>query len=97
MVQVCRDGVKKAKAHLKLSLEGNKKYHKMGFYKYTDIKRKTRENMAPLLNSVGNLVTKYVEKAELPNAIFASVSTSKICLQKYQAPATVEKTKARKT
>lgn len=53
---MCRDGLKKAKTHLKFYLEGNRKYNKMDFYKYTGSERKTKESMGPLLNSVGNLV-----------------------------------------
>lgn len=56
---MCRVGVKKAKAHLELNLEVNRKYYKMGFYRYTG---KTRENMCPSLNSVGEPSDKVCEK-----------------------------------
>lgn len=46
-------------------------------------KKHTRENMAPALNSVGILLTKYMEKTEILKATFASLSTSRICLQEY--------------
>lgn len=73
--------MKTAKTHLELNLEGNRMYHGMGFYKYKDSKKHTRENMAPALNSMGILVTKYMEKTEVLKATFASLSTSRICLQ----------------
>lgn len=34
-----------------------------------------------MLNSIGILLTKYMEKTEVLKAIFASVSTSRICLK----------------
>lgn len=46
---------------------------KKGFFKYVSIKRKTRKNVSPLLNEVGNLVMEDTEKVELSNALFASV------------------------
>ncbi|GAB0186669.1 hypothetical protein GRJ2_001132200 [Grus japonensis] len=49
-------------------------------------KRKTRKIMGPLLNETGNLVTQDMEKAEVLNAAFASVFTSKTGLQEPQGP-----------
>jgi len=42
-------------------------------FKYVNSKRKTRENVGPLLNEVGALVTGDTEKAEILNTYFASV------------------------
>ncbi|KAK4830121.1 hypothetical protein QYF61_008548 [Mycteria americana] len=39
-IQVCRDGIRKAKAQLELNLARNVKNDKMGFYKYVAQKRK---------------------------------------------------------
>ena len=75
--------VRTAKAQLKLKLrdvKGNKK----GFCKYLSDKWKIRENVDPLLSESGDLVTQDMEKAEVPNATFAS----KISLQESQAPET---------
>lgn len=75
--------MKTAEIHLELNLEGNRMYHRMCFYRYTDGKKHTRENMVSALNSMGILVTKYMEKTEVLKATFASFSTSRICLQEY--------------
>lgn len=50
--------------YLVKDLKGNKK----GFY----INRKPRENVGPLLNGAGALVTKEMEKAKVLNAFFTS-------------------------
>ena len=46
--------------------------------KYISSKTKTRENVGPLLNGTGTLVTQDTEKTELLNAAFTSVFASKI-------------------
>ncbi|GAB0209948.1 mitochondrial enolase superfamily member 1 [Grus japonensis] len=84
VVRVCRDATRKAKAHLELNLAGEVKDSKKGFFKYIGSKRKTRENVGPLLNEVGALVEEDTEKAELLNAFFASVFTAKASPQETQ-------------
>ncbi|GAB0207699.1 mitochondrial enolase superfamily member 1 [Grus japonensis] len=79
-----RDATRKAKAHLELNLARDVKDNKKGFFKYISSKRKTRENVGPLLNEVGALVTEDTEKAELLNAFFASVFTAKASPQETQ-------------
>ncbi|PKU34197.1 rna-directed dna polymerase from mobile element jockey-like [Limosa lapponica baueri] len=76
-VRVCRDVTRKAKACLELNRARDIKDNKKGFFKCISRKRKTRENVGPLLNEVGALVTEDAEKAELLNAFFASVFTPK--------------------
>ncbi|KAK4807239.1 hypothetical protein QYF61_024359 [Mycteria americana] len=83
-----RDEVRKAKAYLELNLARDVKDKKNGFYKYTRDKRKARENVGSLLNGAGALVTQDMEKAEVLNALFASVFTSKTSLQESQVPET---------
>ncbi|GAB0208273.1 mitochondrial enolase superfamily member 1 [Grus japonensis] len=67
-----------------LNLAKDVKDNKKGFFKYISSKRKTRENVGPLLNEVGALVTEDTEKAELLNAAFASVFTAKAGPQETQ-------------
>ncbi|KFO15066.1 hypothetical protein N312_07407, partial [Balearica regulorum gibbericeps] len=78
IVIVARDQVRKAKALLELNLvrdiKGNKNFHR-----YISDKRRTRENVGPLRNETGELVTQDMEKAEVLNDFFASVFTDK-CL-----------------
>ena len=45
--------------------------------KYVNSKRKTKENVGPLLNEVGASVTGDTEKAEILNSFFASVFNAK--------------------
>ena len=59
-----------------------------GFYKYTSSKRKTKENVGPLLSRPGDLVTKDMEKAKALSAFFASAFTSMTGLQLSQGPKT---------
>ncbi|GAB0200492.1 mitochondrial enolase superfamily member 1 [Grus japonensis] len=50
---------------------------KGSFYRYVSEKRRTRENVGPLWNETGDLVTQDMEKAEVLNDFFASVFTGK--------------------
>ena len=61
------------------------------YIKYISSKRKTGEILSLLLNEVGALVTQDAQKAELPNAFFASVFTAKAGLQESQPPEEREK------
>lgn len=51
-----------------LSLTRNVKDNKKRFYKYINSKRKTKENMGPLLNGAEALVTKDTEEPKVLNA-----------------------------
>lgn len=82
---MCRGGVRKAKTHLEFNLMRDVKDNKKAFCKHINRKRQTRENLAPLLNGAGAMVTKYMEKAEVVNAFFASVVTCKTSTQEPQA------------
>jgi len=84
VVKACRNATRKAKVHLELNLARDVKDNKKSF-KYISSKRKTRENVGSLLNKVGVLVKEDAEKAELPNAFFASVFSAKAGFQESQA------------
>ncbi|GAB0201619.1 class II histocompatibility antigen, B-L beta chain-like [Grus japonensis] len=76
-VRAARDQVRKAKALVEISLARDVKDNKKTFYRYISDKRKMRENVGPLWNETGDLVTWDMEKAEVLNDFFASVFTGK--------------------
>ncbi|GAB0204324.1 mitochondrial enolase superfamily member 1 [Grus japonensis] len=78
-VRAARDQVRKAKALIEISLARDVKDNKKSFYRYVSDKRRTRENVGPLRNEMGDLVTQDMEKAEVLNDFFASIFTGK-CL-----------------
>ena len=85
VVRACRDAMRKAKALLELNLAKEVYDNKKEFFlKYVNSKRKTRENVGPLLNEVGALVTGDTEKAEILNASVASVFIAKTSPQESQ-------------
>ncbi|GAB0210106.1 mitochondrial enolase superfamily member 1 [Grus japonensis] len=78
-VRAARDQVRKVKALIELNLARDTKGNKKSFYRYVSDKRRTMENVGPLRNETGDLVTQDMEKAEVLNDFFASVFTGK-CL-----------------
>ncbi|GAB0178597.1 hypothetical protein GRJ2_000325000 [Grus japonensis] len=78
-VQAAREQVRKAKALIEISPARDVKDNKKSFYRYVSDKRRTRENVGPLRNETGDLVTQNMEKAEVLNDFFASFFTGK-CL-----------------
>lgn len=61
------------------------KSNKKGFYKFTGVKRDTKENVGPLVNEAQDLVTQDLENAGVLKAFFALVFTSEARLQESQA------------
>lgn len=62
IVGVLRDAMRKAKAHVELSLARGVMDNKKNFFKYVSGKRKTREDVGLLLNGACALVTMDTEK-----------------------------------
>ncbi|KAK4812899.1 hypothetical protein QYF61_027293 [Mycteria americana] len=81
IASVCRDAVRKAKAQLELKLARDVKNNKKGFFGYVNNKQKQKENIGPMLNRRGELVTNNAEKAEVLNTFFTSIFTSTVGLQ----------------
>jgi len=77
VVRLCRKKIRRSKAHLELSLATAVKDNKKCFCKYISNKRRVKENLHPLRDAGGNLVTKDEEKAEVLNAFLVSVFNSK--------------------
>ncbi|PKU39068.1 rna-directed dna polymerase from mobile element jockey-like [Limosa lapponica baueri] len=87
VVKLCREKIRKAKAQLELDLALDVKNNKKNFYKYINSKKRAQESLHSLLDMGGNVVTKDEEKAEVPNAFFASVFSSGVgCPLSTQTP-----------
>ena len=86
VVRVCRDAMRKAKAHLEFNLARHVKGNKKGFFKSISSKRNTEGTVGPLLIKEGALVMQDAEKAELLNAFFALTFTAKAGPQASQPP-----------
>ena len=76
-----RDTMRKAKANRELNLQKEIKDSKKDFLKYVNSKRKTRENVSPLLNDRGVLVMGDAEKVEILNAFFVLSSPQRFLLR----------------
>ncbi|KAK4818823.1 hypothetical protein QYF61_019860 [Mycteria americana] len=61
-----------AKAQLELKLASVVSDHKKGFFRYVNCKRRSKENVGPILIEDGHLTNRDKEKAEAFNASFAS-------------------------
>ncbi|GAB0177945.1 mitochondrial enolase superfamily member 1 [Grus japonensis] len=62
---------------IELNLARDIKGNKKSFYRYVSDKRKMMENVGLLWKETGDLVTQYMEKAEVVNEFFVLVFTSK--------------------
>ena len=74
--QMCRDGIRKAKAQMELSLARDAKSNRKRFYRYMAQKRKAKESVPPLMDEKGELVMTDMEKAEGLNNIFSVFTAS---------------------
>jgi len=70
-----RDAVRKTKAQLELKLARDVKNNKKGFFRDVSSKKTHKEDLGPLLNRAGNLVTDNADNVEILNTCFASVFT----------------------
>ena len=76
LIRSRREKIRKAKVQLELSLVTMVRDNKKFFYKYINNKKEAKENLHPLLDARGNIVTKDYENAEVLNAVFASAFNS---------------------
>ncbi|KAK4810539.1 hypothetical protein QYF61_004502 [Mycteria americana] len=67
-----QEKTRKAKAQLELNLISAVSENKKGFFKYVNSKRRSKENIGPILVEDGHLTNRDEEKAEAFNAFFAS-------------------------
>ena len=72
-IHVCREKICVAKAQLELKLAMSVGDNKIVFFRYVNRKRRTKENIGPLLDGEGLLTDNDIGKAETLNAFFASV------------------------
>lgn len=77
---MCHNVIRKAKAHLHLSLMWDEK----GYYKHTSSKRKIRDNVGLLLNWGRDPVPRDTEKIKIMNTFFTSVFAGQTSLQEHQ-------------
>ena len=73
VVHICREKTRKAKAQLELKLASVVSNNKKGFFKNINGKRRSKENVGPILVEDGHLTNRDEEKAEAFNTFFASV------------------------
>ncbi|KAK4815341.1 hypothetical protein QYF61_000173 [Mycteria americana] len=77
VMRLCMEKIRRAKAQLELNLATAIENNKKCFYKYISNKKRAKENLHPLLDVGGNIVTKAEEKDEVLNAFFALSFNSK--------------------
>ena len=62
LARACRDEVRKARAQLELKLDKDVKSNNKERFRYVSSKQKHREDIDPLLNRTGKLVTNKADK-----------------------------------
>jgi len=82
--RACRDAVRKTKTQPKLKLARDVKNYKKSFFRCVNNKQKQKENIDPLLNRRGELVTNNAEKAQVLNIFFTAVFTNSVGPQEWE-------------
>lgn len=74
---LCRKKIRRTKDELEFNLPAAIKDNKTCFYQYISNKRRSKENLHPLLEKGVNTVTKDEKRGEVLSAFFASVTNTK--------------------
>jgi len=76
-VQMCRGGIRKAKAWMEVNLARDVKNNK-GLFKYIDHKRQAKESVTPLINEKGGLASSDMERLRY---LMSSLSQSSLAVR----------------
>jgi len=87
---MCRDGIRKAKAWMELSLSGDEKHNRKRSYRYLAQKRKAKESVPHLMDEKGELVMADMQKADGLNNFFSSVFPASQASQVFHFPEPID-------
>lgn len=84
-IQICGDGIRKAKVQVDLNVVRDVKNNMKGFYRYTGQKRQAKESVPFLINENGELTSTVMERAEV-HKFFYSVFTGSQASHTFHVP-----------